>query len=140
MPDGDWVHLWSGKTYGKGTHDIAAPHGQPPVFTRADSAHADAVRAIRRRSAHEPRANIRDVAKLAGVAVKTVSRVLNNHPYVSAETKAKVDAAMAELRFSPKHCRAHIGGHQVRPDCADLRQSQPLLYAPDHAGLLGPLP
>jgi LacI family transcriptional regulator len=46
------------------------------------------------------RSNIRDVAKLAGVAVKTVSRVLNNHPYVSTATKAKVDAAMAELRFS----------------------------------------
>ena len=47
------------------------------------------------------RSNIRDVAKLAGVAVKTVSRVLNNHPYVSAATKGKVDAAMDELGFSP---------------------------------------
>ena len=40
------------------------------------------------------RANIRDVAARAGVAVKTVSRVLNGHPYVSAETKARVDTAM----------------------------------------------
>jgi alpha-glucosidase len=41
IPDGAWVHLWSGKPYGKGTHDIAAPNGQPPVFTRIDSNYAD---------------------------------------------------------------------------------------------------
>ena len=39
------------------------------------------------------RSNIRDVAARAGVAVKTVSRVLNDHPYVSAETKARVQEA-----------------------------------------------
>ena len=47
LPDGDWVHLWSGKPYGKGTHDIAAPNGQPPVFTRADSKYADLFASIR---------------------------------------------------------------------------------------------
>lgn len=39
------------------------------------------------------RANIRDVAARAGVAVKTVSRVLNGHPYVSAETRERVTAS-----------------------------------------------
>lgn len=29
--------------------------------------------------------NIKDIAKLAGVSVTTVSRVLNNHPYVAEE-------------------------------------------------------
>ena len=47
------------------------------------------------------RANIRDVAALAGVAVKTVSRVLNSHPYVSAETRERVEKAMRELDFHP---------------------------------------
>ena len=47
------------------------------------------------------RSNIRDVAAKAGVAVKTVSRVLNGHPYVSAETKRRVEEAMQALDFRP---------------------------------------
>lgn len=45
------------------------------------------------------RANIRDVAARAGVAVKTVSRVLNGHPYVSAPMRERVERAMADLGF-----------------------------------------
>ena len=47
------------------------------------------------------RANIRDVAAKAGVAVKTVSRVLNGHPYVSEDTRRRVETAMADLDFRP---------------------------------------
>ena len=56
------------------------------------------------------RANIRDVAALAGVAVKTVSRVLNGHPYVSAATKARVDAAVRELDFTPSIAARILSG------------------------------
>jgi LacI family transcriptional regulator len=58
----------------------------------------------------EGRANIRDVAALAGVAVKTVSRVLNNHPYVTDATRAKVEAAMKELDFSPSVAARILAG------------------------------
>ncbi len=47
------------------------------------------------------RANIKDVAARAGVAVKTVSRVLNGHPYVKAETRLRVEEAMRMLDFRP---------------------------------------
>jgi len=47
IPDGEWVHLWSGDIYGKGTHMISAPHGQPPVFTRSDSGFASLFNGIR---------------------------------------------------------------------------------------------
>ena len=56
------------------------------------------------------RANIRDVAARAGVAVKTVSRVLNGHPYVSAETKARVDDAMRDLEFTPSIAARILSG------------------------------
>ncbi|GLJ80156.1 LacI family DNA-binding transcriptional regulator [Microbacterium imperiale] len=47
------------------------------------------------------RPSIRDVARLAGVSHQTVSRVLNNHPSIRAETKERVLAVMAELDYSP---------------------------------------
>ena len=46
-------------------------------------------------------ANIRDVARLAGVSVATVSRYLNKTTPVAAETAARLDAVMAELNYIP---------------------------------------
>lgn len=44
---------------------------------------------------------IKDVAQLAGVAVTTVSRVLNNRGYISKETRKKVEDAMKKLNYEP---------------------------------------
>lgn len=56
------------------------------------------------------RSNIRDVAARAGVSVKTVSRVLNDHPYVRAETRQKVDEAMRALDFRPSIAARILSG------------------------------
>ena len=56
------------------------------------------------------RSNIRDVAARAGVAVKTVSRVLNGHPYVSAETRERVEKAMQALDFRPSIAARILSG------------------------------
>jgi len=45
--------------------------------------------------------NIRDVAKAAGVSTATVSRVMNNHPYIADETRAKVLQAMDQFGYQP---------------------------------------
>ncbi len=44
---------------------------------------------------------IKDVASSAGVSVTTVSRVLNGHPYVREEIRAKVAASIEALGYSP---------------------------------------
>lgn len=41
------------------------------------------------------------VARLAGVSPATVSKVLNNRPYVSAEKRARVEQVIAETGFVP---------------------------------------
>ena len=46
-------------------------------------------------------ANIKDVAKVADVAVTTVSRVLNNRGYISDATRQKVYEAMKQLNYQP---------------------------------------
>jgi len=64
-----------------------------------------------------PKATLDHVAKRAGVSMKTVSRVVNREPNVRESTKAKVDAAIAELNYRPNQSarnlaseRAHIIG------------------------------
>ncbi|WP_066041462.1 LacI family DNA-binding transcriptional regulator [Herbiconiux solani] len=45
--------------------------------------------------------SIRDVARIAGVSHQTVSRVLNNHPSIRVETKARVQRVMDDLQYRP---------------------------------------
>jgi LacI family transcriptional regulator len=54
------------------------------------------------------RPTIRDVALAAGVSVKTVSRVLNNEPYVRKETAAYVRAAAEQLGFRRHEAAASL--------------------------------
>ncbi|MED4128741.1 LacI family DNA-binding transcriptional regulator [Shouchella miscanthi] len=51
---------------------------------------------------------IRDVAKLSGVSRSTVSRVLNNHPYVSDEKRKRVEEVMKQLHFTPNQISNHF--------------------------------
>ncbi|MEY9853464.1 DNA-binding LacI/PurR family transcriptional regulator [Leifsonia sp. EB41] len=44
---------------------------------------------------------LHDVARLAGVSIKTVSNVVNDHPYVRDETRRRVHDAIAALGYTP---------------------------------------
>ncbi|HEX9017913.1 MAG TPA: LacI family DNA-binding transcriptional regulator [Anaerolineaceae bacterium] len=58
------------------------------------------------------RVTIRDVARAAGVSTQTVSRVLNERTDVSAQTRARILAIIAELGYSPNAlARSLIQGH-----------------------------
>ncbi|RVU06277.1 LacI family DNA-binding transcriptional regulator [Novosphingobium umbonatum] len=49
----------------------------------------------------EPKPTINDVARIAGVSKKTVSRVINNSPLLNTATREKVEAVIAELGYVP---------------------------------------
>jgi LacI family transcriptional regulator len=62
------------------------------------------------------RATINDVSKMAGVSMKTVSRVLNKEPYVSERTRLRVEQAVAALNFRPSVAARILAGkrsHQI---------------------------
>ncbi|MGG5368762.1 LacI family DNA-binding transcriptional regulator [Enterococcus sp. AZ196] len=53
-------------------------------------------------------ANIRDIAKITGYSVSTISRVINHHPYVDDTKQAKVLEVMAELNYVPNRSAQNL--------------------------------
>src|SRR5690625_6025491 len=68
---------------------------------------------------------MRDVARRAGVSAKTVSRVFNDDPHVTEETRQRVRRALDELGYVPNRlAKAFRGGRHKAlavavPDIAD---------------------
>ena len=60
------------------------------------------------------KATIDDVAKLAGVSIKTVSRVVNREPNVRESTRATVETAIAELNYRPNQSARNLASHRSR--------------------------
>lgn len=56
------------------------------------------------------RVTIKDVAREAGVSIKTVSRVLNDEKYVGAETRGRVMAVVEALNFRPSAAARSLAG------------------------------
>lgn len=63
--------------------------------------------------AQDQPATIRDVSRVAGVSIKTVSRVINNQKYVGAETRRRIEEAMAVLKFHPNSAARALAGHKT---------------------------
>jgi LacI family transcriptional regulator len=59
------------------------------------------------------RATIEDVASLAGVSIKTVSRVVNREPNVRASTQEKVEDAVAKLNYRPNPSARNLASHHA---------------------------
>lgn len=58
---------------------------------------------------------IKDIAQLAGVSRGTVSRVLNHHPAVNAETRQRVNAVIEQLSYRP-----NFSARQMRTNSSHL--------------------
>ncbi len=52
---------------------------------------------------------VKDVSKKAGVSPSTVSRVINDHPSISAETKQRVRKIMDEMGYFPNVTARNLG-------------------------------
>ena len=61
-----------------------------------------------------PKATIDDVAELAGVSIKTVSRVVNHEPNVRPSTQEKVEHAIAKLEYRPNPSARNLASHRAR--------------------------
>jgi len=46
LPEGEWIHLWTGEKYTAGEYTVAAPIGQPPAFYRPESEYAELFRSF----------------------------------------------------------------------------------------------
>lgn len=79
-----------------------------------------------------PKATIDDVAKLAGVSIKTVSRVVNQEPNVRDATRKKVEAAIAELNYRPNLSARNLASH--RSHLIGLIYDDPSAYEIPSAG------
>ncbi|MFF4119034.1 LacI family DNA-binding transcriptional regulator [Streptomyces sp. NPDC001714] len=66
------------------------------------------------RSAGSPAPRSADVARVAGVSRKTVSRVLNNEPYVSDEVRQRVLEAADELGYRLNHAARALASGRNR--------------------------
>lgn len=82
--------------------------------------------------------NIYDIAKMSGVSIATVSRVVNNNPKVSEKTKAKVMEAIEKSGYTPNVFAQGLGLKSMRtigilvPSIADLYMSNAVAHIEDN--------
>ena len=59
------------------------------------------------------KATVFDVAKLAGVSIKTVSRVVNSEPNVGYATQERVGVAIEKLNYEPNQAARNLASHRL---------------------------
>lgn len=64
---------------------------------------------------------ITDIAKIAGVGVGTVSRVINNHPDVSDKTREKVNKVIKEYNYIPNNSARLLKMNNTKNICVFVR-------------------
>jgi LacI family transcriptional regulator len=80
------------------------------------------------------KATIDDVAELAGVSIKTVSRVVNREPNVRESTRAKVETAITKLNYRPNLSARNLASH--RSHLIGLVYDDPAKYELPSAGYI----
>ena len=57
---------------------------------------------------------IKDVARVCGVGVSTVSRAINNHPDINPETKEMIMQVIKENNYVPKNSARNLKRSDAR--------------------------
>lgn len=70
------------------------PHKKPQAASKAPAKAAPS-------DPNRRRSTINDIARLANVSKKTVSRVINDSPFVKEETRVKINTIIREMGFAP---------------------------------------
>ena len=73
---------------------------------------------------------IKDIARESGYAVSTVSRALNDHPDVSAETKARIQAVIDAHGFIPNNNAKHLKQTATKSIAIVVKGTSNMLFAP----------
>lgn len=72
---------------------------------------------------------IKDIAKICGVGVSTVSRAINNHPDINPETKEKIMNTIKEYGYVPNNSARNLKRVDARQlQC--LSKVLPILSSP----------
>lgn len=72
---------------------------------------------------------IKDIARLSGCGVATVSRVLNHHPDVSEQTRRRVMAVVKEQGFQPNNNAKHLKQQAGSSIAIVVKGTQNMLFA-----------
>jgi DNA-binding LacI/PurR family transcriptional regulator len=84
-----------------------------------------------------PGPRIEEVARLAGVSKSTVSRVINDEPYVSTKARDAVHEAITRLRYSPNQAARTLAGSRASAIALVVsEQGSRVLGDPFFAGVL----
>ena len=51
---------------------------------------------------------IKDIARVCGVGVSTVSRAMNNHPDINPETRARIMEEIAKANYIPNNSARNL--------------------------------
>jgi DNA-binding LacI/PurR family transcriptional regulator len=74
-------------------------------------------------------ASIKDVAKAAGVSTSTVSRIINNSPLISAETRERTLKVMKELNYVPNSMARGLSNQKAFTVALLVNISEPKAYS-----------
>jgi LacI family transcriptional regulator len=91
----------------------------------------------------QPRATIRDVARVTGVSIKTVSRVVSGQGYVSERTRRQVERGVQKLGYVPNKVASSLASGRTKsigmviPDIASVHFAEIALGAENAATQAG---